>query len=275
MTTFIGTPVPPITPVATTDSRTLFNAVLRLAREVVLVRDGLATSGSLTTLVDNNAKFPMDVFRGGTLFLLNDTIYRVVTQHSGSIFSFVAVGDSPDAGDPYAVADNDIPLDVLVAAINGAIRNMTIPGEDVSLVTIASQEEYSLPAGVSGLYKVEIASSLTSPYGYTPHYRWDEVNGKLRFSKNSKPGSAGNIIRITYRRQPTDLALEASYIPNDINLDYLHWSAVQIAAKYGARVHGTDPKRDWPAKIQESEVRIQRLASLQPKPQRSPRLSDW
>jgi len=254
---------------------TLFDVVLRLAREIVLVRQGKATSGTTTTLIDTLADFSVDTFRGGTLFLLNDTVFKKITQHTGQTFTFAAVGDSPDAGDDYAVADNDIPLDVMVAAINSAIRSMTLPAEDITLTTVASQEEYTLPANVSGVFKVEVASSLTVPYGYAEHFHWDEVNGKLRFAGKFKPGSAGNLIRLTYRRAHTDLALEASALPNDINLDYLHWSAVQAAAKYGQRVHNKDPKRDWDGKVQESEVRIQRLASLQSRPQRSPRLADW
>jgi hypothetical protein len=255
---------------------TLFDVVLRLAREVVLVRQGTATGGTTASLTDSVSAFPIDTFRGGTLFLLNDIIFRAITQQNGGIFTWAAVvSDAPDAGDPYAVADNDIPLDVLVASINTAIRSMTIPAEDITLLTVASQEEYTIPANVGEIYKVEIAANTTSPYGFVEHFRWNQVGGKLRFAKSHKPATTDYVIRLTHRRVHTDITAEATAIPNDINLDYLHWSAVQIAAKYGARVHGTDPKRDWPAKIQESEVRIQRLASLQPKPQRSPRLSDW
>jgi hypothetical protein len=260
----------PATPYAT-----LFDVVLRLAREITLVRQGKATDGTTTTLVDTNSDITAGTLLGGTMFLLGDTIFRKISQHDGRIFTWsTAVTDTPDAGDSYAVADRDIPLDVMLAAVNSAIRAMTLKSEDVTLKTVASQDEYSLPANVSGIYKVEIATSLTTPYGYEEHFHWDEVGGKLRFPYNA-PAGTDYLIRLTHRRPHTEITAEATAIPNDINLDYLHWSAVQIAAKYGLRVHNADPKRDWNGKIQEAEVRVQRLASLQPKPQRSVRRADY
>ena len=254
---------------------TLFDTVLRLAREIILVREGAATSGTTLSLTDSVNTFPIDTFRGGTLFLPGSSKFKTITQHNAQTFTWVGALTAPVAADRYAVTDNDIPLDVMVSAVNSAIRAMTVPAEDETTTTIANQEEYTLPANVSKVFKVEVASSLTTPYGYVEHFRWNEAAGKLRFPTKFSPGSDGYKIRLTYRRTHTDIVLEAAAIPNDINLDYLHWTAVQNAAKYGQRVHNNDSKRDWPAKIQESEVRIQRLASLQPKPHRSPRLSDY
>jgi len=254
---------------------TLFEVVLRLARELVLVRQGTATAGTTTTLDDSLSLFPLDTFRGGSLFLLNDSVFRTIIQHAGGKFTFAAVSLAPDVGDRYAASDNDVPLDVLVESINSAIRSMTLPGEDITLVTVSGQGDYTLPANVSGIFSVEIASSLTTPFLFTENFHWDEVNGHLRFPSAFAPATAGNVIRLTFRRPHTDIVLESAAIPNDINLDFLHWTAVQIASKYGQHVHGDDPKRNWPAKIQESEVRIQRFSSMQPKLQRAPRLADY
>jgi hypothetical protein len=254
---------------------TLFDVVLRLAREVLLVRDGTATSGTTTSLTDTNIQLPLDTFREGSIFLPATSIFRVITQQDKDTFTWSTAATAPVAGAAYAVVDKDVPLDVLISAVNSAIRKLVLPAEDITVLTVASQEEYALPANVSGIFKVEVAASATSPYGYSLNQHWDEVNGYLRFAKGSRPGTTGNIIRLTYRRPHTDILVSTTALPNDINLDYLHWTAVLNVAKYGQRVHSQDPKRDWPAKAQEAEVRAQRYASAQVRLQKTPRLADW
>lgn len=255
---------------------TFFDAVLKLAREVVVTRQGTATSGTTSTLDDTEIKLQPGIFVGGTLFNLVNSEFRKITNQTASKITVSPVMTINDAGDAYVVANPDIPLDQLMAAVNGAIRDLVIPIEDITTLAVAGQEEYTLPANISGVMRVEVATSLTSPYGYQLNQHWREVNGKLRFpSADFRPPTDDNIIKLTYRKPHTDLVLGTAALPNDIDVDYIHWSAVQKAAKYGLKQHGTDPKRDWPGKIQEAEVRIQRLSPSQTHLHKDTILADW
>lgn len=260
----------PATPYAT-----LFDIILRLAHEILVTRQGTATGGSATTLEDTAFHFQPDQFKDGTLFILHDGAMRKIIEHTTEKFTISPAYTAPANGDAYVVAAGDIPLDVMIAGVNASIRNMILPGEDVTQVTVASQEEYTLPANVSHLFRVEIATSKTSPYGYAPDFHWDEIDGKLRWPAAFAPGSDDMKMRLTFRKPHTEIVLETAVISNDVDLDYLHWSAVQYCAKHGLRMVGSDTKHDWPAKIQEAEVRLQRGASRQIKLHRDPRHADY
>jgi len=253
---------------------TLFDVVLRLAREVLITRSGVATGGSTTTLEDTSFPFTPGIFKGGTVFNLVNKEFSRITQQSDTRLTFPAMTITV-AGNLYTVAGDDFPLDVLVSALNTTMRDLIIPDEDETLSVVSGQDEYILPANVSQLYKVEIAISAAVPYNYQEHFHWDEANGCLRFPMAYQPAAAGVPIRLTFRKVHTDLVNHDDAIPDGVNLDYLLWAAAENVAKYGLKVFGADTKRDFPSKIQEYEVRRQRAATAQVRLQRSPRLADW
>ena len=262
-------------PAPTYPTHTLFEAVLRLARELLLVRQGVATSGNTVTLTDTASNFPEDTWIGGTIFIPTDYVFRVISSHVGNAFSFASIGTNVIAGNPYEVANADLPLDVLVSAINSAIQAMTILEQDISLTVENQQDTYTLPDAAANLLAVEIAQNAIAPFGFVQHQHWDVMEGTLHFPANFNPGQVGNSIRLTYRKPFTPLTSEIDAIPNGVDLDCLHWLAVEDAAKYGLKIHGADPKRDWTGKVNEAEVRVQRYMGFQPKTQRVPRLADW
>jgi len=177
------------------------------------------------------------------------------------------------AGPRYAVCDKEFTRAMLRAAVNEALRvQAPYDAEDVSLVTVAGQDEYTLPAGVSQVKKVEVATETAAPYGYYVHCHWDEVSGKLRFPSFA-PQLDDYKIRLTYTAGHTDLSDDASAIPFGVNEDALYWKAI-IALLSDAKV--LRPKEPRYVDIMnEAQEMYRRTNPNQKRTQRTPRLADW
>lgn len=182
---------------------TLNEATLALARVLGDVFSGVAdTGGSTTTLEDESLKAKVGSLQDGTLWFLSgdlDGVCTRVEKHSAGKLTFPAQGIKPD-GLRYAVTKPQFPKHLLEQAMGlalGELPEHTL--EDLTLVTVANQEEYTLPTGVFNLVAVEIASSATAPYQYVESLHWRETaGGKLRFISGWQPVIAGFKMRISY-----------------------------------------------------------------------------
>lgn len=227
-------------------TQTLFSARLDLARIITNVVEGAATSGSTTTLVDTNFPYRMDranapiddFYNRGTLFLKTSTqagispACIIVTDwaRSSQTITFAALAKTITAGDTYALIDNTYPLYVLTQAINMAIGEIGgVDATNTSLSTIDETISYSLPTGVSNVVKVEVANETSTPYTWTVHNNWRIIGSTLEF--DSAP-VGGYVIRLTYRSVPTELTTDAGTISDQINPDWLKYTAATYALNW-------------------------------------------
>lgn len=182
---------------------TLNEATLALARVLGDVFSGVAdTGGSTTTLIDERLTDKAGSLQNGTLWFLSgdlDGVCARVEKHSAGKLTFPAQGIVPD-GLRYAVAKPQFPKHLLEQAMGlalGELPEHTL--EDITLVTVANQEEYTLPTGVANLVSVEIATAAADPYSWVESLHWRETaGGKLRFISGWQPGLAGNKMRLSY-----------------------------------------------------------------------------
>jgi hypothetical protein len=216
---------------------TLFSATLDLAKILGNVIESVTSgAGTTTTLVDTNfprTAPPDDAYNYGTLWFITGDLAgktAVVTDwtQSSKTFTFATQTAAPGASKRYAFLDKDYPRDVLRQAVNMALQ--TIGGvPDIytlsTFVTVANQEDYTLPAGVYNVKKVEIATSDTAPYYYQKHYHWTEVDGVIRFKNGYAPTTAGDLIRLTYIVPPEELDDDADPISDYVHPDRLKWTA--------------------------------------------------
>jgi len=132
------------------------------------------------------------------------------------------------SGDRYAFVDKETPRDVLISAVNAGLRQVS-PRllEDTTLETDPELDAYELPAGVSDLMKVEVATSLTVPYGYKELPRhWQEKGGELRFDYGYSPQDDGYSMRLTYRTSHVDLTDDEDALPVGVDEEALFWRAL-------------------------------------------------
>lgn len=216
---------------------TLYSATLDLAKILGSVMESTTTAaGTTTTLVDTSFqrnKPPDDAFNYGTLWFISGALAgktAIVTDWTNltTTFTFATQSAAPGSGSRYAFLDKDWPRDVLRNAVNAALQ--TIGGvPDIytlaTFVTVANQEDYTLPDGVYNVRKVEIATSDTAPYYYHTHYHWMEIDGVIRFKNGYAPTTTGDLIRLTYIVQPGELDDDADTISDYIHPDLLKWTA--------------------------------------------------
>lgn len=211
---------------------TLADVMLDVAEILGGVRTGVATGGTVSTLVDTSRIEPADYWKDGTLFLLSGKSLGLATKvlaFSENTFTVTAVDVAKTlaTNDLYAVAPPIFPYDVMQIAIQRALDEIgNITTYDESLLVTASTNSYALPAGVSGLMRVEVATTTTAPYSYSPNYFWHENNGYLYFDPQKAPSTIGMKIRIWYRIPHVEVTTYSTVISNNISLEYLKWKAV-------------------------------------------------
>lgn len=206
----------------------LIDVMLEVARLMGGVREGTATSGTTTTLVDTAMTEPTETYTGGTLWMTsgtNDNLCCIVTTHSyGGTLTIPAVTSAIAAADTYAVAPPKFPKHVLKQAVNAVLRDTKVMGSDTTLAVTANTQSYTLPSGVFDVRRVEIERDDTTG-DYERSHHWKELNGVLYFDPEHAPGDIGKTIRVWYAKDHGELA-DSGTVDNDVDLRYLKWAAV-------------------------------------------------
>lgn len=228
---------------------TLANAMFDLARLLTHVHTGIATAaGTTTTLVDTGLNEPDDHFNKGMILFKSGVLagkFFTVTDYvkaTGTITFSPAGSQAPGVGALYDVVGPEYPRGKLINAINQALAEFPVlPMENSTLVGVADQVDYTLPAGVSSLLQVEVAKSAVLPFGYAVSYHWDELpTGVLRFGNGWQP-EPDIPIRITYRAPYTFIEdPETDTISAYVNPAWLSWAAATYALRDRLREEGRD-----------------------------------
>ena len=218
---------------------TLFSATLDLAKILGSVMESMTTAaGSATTVIDTampRNSPPNDAYKFGTIWILSGTaigktgiVTGWATATGGGTFTVTTLGDAPGTPVRYAFLDRDYPRDVLRQAVNTALQTIGRVLDvytNATFVTVANQEDYTLPTDVYNVRQVELATSASAPYYYQKHYHWSEIDGVIRFKSGYAPTHAGDLIRLTYAIQPDELDDDATEISDYIHPDLLKWTA--------------------------------------------------
>jgi hypothetical protein len=265
---------------------TLATAILELAKAITHVREGTCTAnGTTTTLIDTAQTEPDSYWLKGTLWfltgaagILGKTAIPSAYTYSNGTITFPAQAATPATGNRYAVATQEYSRADLVKAINQALSDLgELPQENTTLVTVAEQEEYDLPAGVRDLRRVEIARSLAAPYAYQRSYHWQEiVSGKLRFDPGRAPSLDGYTLRLTYSAAHAEVNADADVISDYIPLERLRWAA----AVHAMRTRYIDVAKEVPGlmdRFNEAKALEAKYRSEQPIPEvsRDPHFANW
>lgn len=185
---------------------TLFDLVYKTAVKLPGgVREGAATGGSTTTIVDTVglADLDDDYFNKGTAYIVQTTDagapqgqYRQITDFVSSTKTVTvspAFSATVGAADIYAVMTSRFPLHTIIQKINEVLTSLpAYPVTDIaSLVTVENQRDYTLPAATRRDLRdvqVETGTSATARK-YVPVVNWDIIPAT---------SSAGEILHLSY-----------------------------------------------------------------------------
>lgn len=140
------------------------------------------------------------------------------------------------AGPRYAVARGAYPWEQVLVAIQSALDETHVTGEDETLIGDGETLKFSLPAGVYDVKGVEFERpSVTGYQGISTH--WHEEMGKLRFDYGYAPTDA-DVIHIIYRKPHDEISAYGDTIHVEINRDWLVLSAARELLFWGAGIYG-------------------------------------
>lgn len=195
---------------------TLAEMLLVIARTVSRVREGTATGGSTTTLIDTALAEASGTYNEGTVWITHAGVtlsYFVSTFGNNTITFSPPAPQAVIAGDTYAVAPDDFPKWQLTQAVVEALSKISTLKVDTTL-TVASGADVTLPAAVRDVRQVFVAG--------VRNYHWSEVIGKLKFDKTSYDGA----LEVRYASRPTFPAADSDIIDPAVDPEWLHWAAV-------------------------------------------------
>jgi len=226
-------------------SYTLGSAMLDIARLLGGLRSGTATGGSTTTLIDTSRIEEAEYWKGGTIWIKSGDhdgkVYSIKSFAGNTITIPVTLTSSIVAGVEYFVLPPDYPFDTIRHAIQSALRDLgDVISTNATLVTDPDAESYLLPSGVYNIFRVEIATSDTEPYGYYPNYYWKELNGTLYFLPGKKPGTDGFKIRLWYKAPHAEVFEYSDVISDSVDSTWLTWAGVAGVLRNTIAVTGKD-----------------------------------
>ena len=136
----------------------IFDLTYMVARELNIIKEGTATGGSTTTLIDTiNLTNEDDYWNLGTVWVIYDSAgagaapegeYGRISDFvkSTSVVTIPTITAAIAAGDRYAIADNEFTLDDIIGAISQSLREIKVVEWDETTNEIAAAKtEYALP----------------------------------------------------------------------------------------------------------------------------------
>lgn len=243
----------------------LFEATLDLARFVGDVYRGSASGGSTNTLNDSVNPHRDGYYDGGTLWVITGPSAGkvvVISSYSSKTFKFSGLSAAIASGNQYAAIPKSFPLNILKDAINQALAFFPVEKYDTTMVVTVDNNEYTLPAGVRSVKKVEIATFLAAPYGFCAIPWWKEINGKLEILDGIFLDDANHKIRLTYTGYHGEVG-EDGAIDSRIAPEYLRYGgAVWLWRNYIQKDENDNPIAPVmfnEAKMLEAQARLNAL----------------
>ena len=270
-------------------SSTLSDLTYYVARQLGMLREGIATGGSTTTLIDTNDRSEDDDYwNGGSAWIIRDAggasatpegEYSIISDfvNSTSTVTFRdAMTVAPASGDRYAIATDWCELHTIIAKINQAVMDVgTIPYTDTTSITIAAdQTEYTLPAAAS----LNLLQVWRQTEDDSNDNRWREV---LNWTEEvAAVGSASKLIlpyqcdtsydiKLVYSAPHPDLQVYSDALADTIPLERVVYPAIRdcfiyLKQKFNRTTWDDDIQR-WDAMAENAKATRKIMQPRRPK----------
>ena len=214
----------------------LWQLTLAVAREVRKggIWEGTSTAATTTTITDATIGLVTDAVAGGTIWLHDETpvVSRLINNLSAvGVVDWTAVVAALAGAQLYTIFGSVFPRHALRDAVNRALQGV---GEFASYITINSvnlQEDYTLPATVTGMLQSVEVSAYQDPTGqdnaaWGIHYGWTQFDDTLRFLADPPLTAGTNNIRLGFNILHPALTTDVAEIRREVSPIRLKWEAV-------------------------------------------------
>lgn len=267
----------------------LFDITYMVARELGVIREGVATGGSTTTIIDTTNlldKLNDDHFNQGTAWIIQDQAGAGAAPEGeyAKISDFVkatgtitmgAVTVAVAAGDRYAAATAEYTLDTLIAYINAALAHILVRTEDVTLTTASAQTEYTLPSAILDEGIEVLIQRITTDANdnrWTPWSDWYISQGATKqLIFRTQPPYAYSL-KIVYWLPHDPLYAVSDALNKEVNVNLVVLSAAQRLLEWKLAQKGqNDPY--LAARLTNISERLAIVRRAHPLPRRRPKLA--
>ena len=268
----------------------LFDILLGVARDSGMLREGTATGGGTTTIVDNVGRDEdADVFNGGTAFIVYDAggaaaapegQSKLVTDFaSGGTITTQAFSAAVVSGDYYGVMNKRYPRWAMIQAVNESLRDIGRVGtvDSTTLDTAASTREYNLPVVAKyDLRQVWLAQTTAAPFRWRRLRTWRTewtsggAVGKLIFDEQLPAGYGIKLIYMAEHPAVRDDTGQISdYVPRqrliaEAVMRLYRWRLIKVGSSNATAIQ----------LFNEASAKLERIKRLYPihEPEKLPQL---
>jgi hypothetical protein len=234
---------------------TIADLTYRVARELGVVLENTADSGSTTTLVDAARSESDDYWIGGPLWILSTTDGAAPQGEMSDVSDFVSSTGTitvspeftvaPEDGDYYAIGKRRYPRSILIQKVNQAIKDLgQIEQTDTSVTTAAGQSEYSIPAAVAKDLR-RVFEQLSTTSGDTqPKERFDwsirrSATGTKDVLVFDAPLVGGRTLELRYYDEHAEIRDADSALDDDIPPEVIVYMATLGCLRWRKQRVGT------------------------------------
>jgi len=218
---------------------TLAEMTLKVAREITEVLNGTATAGAGTSITDTDNLTQQNAYwdKGSVWILSGDHSGKtaIVTGFSANKVTFADFGSTVGTC-RYAVGRATFPYRQIVQAINAALDEIRVLGEDASLTGDGETLEFTLPAGVTDVESVEFTQYGSSPAVKTPSHHWKIRGGKIKWDYGYAPCD-GDTIHLWHRTYHDELTTYSDTLDERVQVEWLKWKACEHALYWGIKTY--------------------------------------
>jgi hypothetical protein len=239
----------------------LFDILLGVARGTAMLREGKASGGATTNIVDSVQRTEADdSFNGGTAFITYDAAgagaapqseSKLVTDFGSNTINTEAFSVAVTANDYYGVMNKRYPRWAMIQSVNEALRDFGRIGQvdSTTLDTAGDTREYNLPtAAKNDLRQVWLAQDTGTPKRWLPLREWRTEwtaggsTGKLIFNEQLP---AGYDIKLIYMDDHSEVRDDSDtiseYIPPQLLIgaslaNVFRWRLMKVGASNSTAV---------------------------------------
>jgi hypothetical protein len=214
---------------------TLFDVTKSVARYMGRTRFGVATGGTVATLVDADALLPPGEFNNGTIWFHTGNLagkYLRITDAGGDTVTFATQSLAVVAGVKYTICDPVLPLSKIIGAINQVLTAYPIQQKDDSHIVVDTTSPlYELKGtgfDIREVLRVEVEEGDPNSENWVTLQMWheDPINQQLDIYGGLGFSDDGARLRITYIAKHAEVLAYTDAVDPQVDLEFLMYASV-------------------------------------------------